>query len=245
MKNKFLFIVLFLFGYSYANAQTFGFGCLGLSGFYGGYGINTYEATGLNSSLSAVYNSSSFNGDPVKFEQSTGFRFGANILRANFDYVFLTAKGFFQFAKESHSRNYTTGEDPTVFDFELTSNHWGVGIDFGFPVFSFLDLKLVEGGITIYNVEYKEKVTVNETEITETTYSTDDTEVGYYLGTGLILNLIEGYVSIEGTAMYHFYEIGEMTNNSNTAYPISSVDQPFIEKGGFAAALQLNIGFPL
>ena len=106
-------------------------------------------------------------------------------------------------------------------------------------------MKLVEGGVTFYSIEFKEKVFSDVVEVSESNYSNEDTEIGYYLGTGLILNLIEGYISIEGTAMYHFYEISKVNNSLGVQYPTGSVNQPFIEKGGFAAAVQLNIGFPL
>lgn len=244
--KKYTFISIFLLlGFSSLNAQTFGFGCLGLSGFYGGYGIHTYEASGLNQSLNSVYNNLSPQSGTINFEKATGFRAGANILRADFNKVFITAKGFFQFSKETKNFEFATGTDPSKLDMELITNHWGIGIDFGFPVFSFLNLKLIEGGVTFYNIEFKEKLFVNDEEISDEAYTNDETEIGYYVGTGLIINLIEGYISIEGSAMYHFYKIDSVQNSDGISYPIASVNSPFIEKGGFAAAVQLNIGFPL
>ncbi len=130
-------------------------------------------------------------------------------------------------------------------DFELSSNHWGVAIDFGLPVFSFIDLKVVEGGITFYQIEFKEKLTINGGEAEEESFHNDGTDIGYYIGTGLILNIVEGYISLEGTAMYHFLTIDKIENSNGSVYPLSSIDKSFIDKGGFAAAVQLNIGFPL
>lgn len=247
MKKSFLYTVLLLFFVTSAslNAQTFGFGCLGLSGFYGGYGIQTYEASGLNSSIPLRYNSVDGIEDDFKFEQATGFRFGANILRADFDVVFLTAKAFYQFSKENKSANYTLAGTYTEFDFELSSNHWGVGIDFGVPVFSFADLKIIEGGVTFYQIEYKEKLKMDDGSSTEETFNNDGPDIGYYVGTGLILNLIEGYISLEGTAMYHFLSVDKLESENGSVYPLSSINKSFLEKGGFGAAVQLNIGFPL
>lgn len=238
-------IFLLVFTFIPLHAQTFGFGCLGLSGFYGGYGVNTYNLDGLNESIALKHNSILNISDDIKFEQSTGFRFGANILRANFDVVFLTAKAFYQFSKENQSAEYALANNSSQLDFEFTSNHWGVAIDFGFKLFSFVDLKVVEGGITFYQIEFKEKLKENGEETSEETFQNEGTEIGYYIGTGLILNLIEGYISIEGTAMYHFLTIDKIENSNGSVYPLSSIDKSFIDKGGFGAAVQLNIGFPL
>lgn len=229
------------------NAQTFGFGCLGLSGFYGGYGIHTYDAVGLNESLNLLYNNNLIdNSTPIKFEKATGFRFGANILRADFNHVFLTAKGFFQFSREQHSfENPNQSAEIIKNEYELITNHWGIGLDFGLPVFSFLHLKLLEGGITFYNVELKEKTFSDDELLNENKYDNESPEIGYYVGTGLIINIIEGYISLEGTAMYHFYKVETLKNADDINFVNSSINNHFIEKGGFAAAVQLNLGFPL
>lgn len=247
MNRSFLYkVLLFVFIISTSlSAQTFGFGCLGLSGFYGGYGLQTYAADGLNKSLRLRYNAIPEIKDDFKFEKATGFRFGINVLRADFDDLFITAKAFYQFSKEKHTADYTLANTATALDFQLTTNHWGVGVDFGFPVFSIVDLKLVEGGVALYQVEFKENVQVGGGETSEEVFKNDGADVGYYIGSGLILNLVEGYISIEGTAMYHFLSVDELQTSNGSTYPLSSIDKSFIEKGGFAATIQLNIGFPL
>ena len=45
--------------------------------------------------------------------------------------------------------------------------------------------------------------------------------------------------------MYHFYSFENLNNEQAGIIPIQSVNKPFIEKGGFGAAVQLNVGFPL
>lgn len=246
MKKSFIYkvLLLFLFSYSTINSQTFGFGCLGLSGFYGGYGVYTYSAEGLNKSIPIRFTSLSSDED-IKFKQATGFRFGVNVLRANFGEVFLTTKAYYQFSKESKATSFSVSNNTTDLDFELSTNHWGIGIDFGVPVFSIVDLKIVEGGVSFYQVEYKVKANIVDGETTEETFKNDGTDIGYYIGSGLILNLIEGYVSIEGTAMYHFLTVDKLESDAGTIYPLNSVNKSFIDKGGFAATVQLNVGFPL
>lgn len=221
--------------------QTFGFGCLGLSGFFGGYGITQYDADGLNKHLSNFYSQLTSQNE-IQFEQASGFRFGANIIRANFNNnVFFTAKGFYQFAKEEQSVNYSEVDKKD--ELTLSTNHWGLGIDFGFPLFTFLDIKLLEGGVKFYNVEY-EMTNIENDEQVGSKYKSDETEIGYYVGTGLIINLVRGYISIEGTAMYSFYDVQNLISEDNYLVQ-NSVENPLIKNGGFGAALQLNVGFPL
>lgn len=245
MKRIFGIILIYLFISSTISAQTFGFGCLGLSGFYGGYGIHTYDATGLNNAIALKYPGQQ-NITRPKFEQSTGFRFGANILRAEFASVFITAKGFYQFGREEKSLNIDENGSPSIQeDYELQSNHWGIAIDFGLPLFKFLQLKLVEGGVTFYNIEYKENIYQNDVLVSDESYQNDGFDLGYYVGTGLIIVLIKDYVSIEGSAMYHFYNVETIQNSDGQKFFTGEDNKPFIKSGKFAAAVQLNIGFPL
>ena len=46
---KYFLILLMLVTWKVSTAQTFGFGCLGLSGFYAGYSQQEYNASGVNS----------------------------------------------------------------------------------------------------------------------------------------------------------------------------------------------------
>lgn len=72
-KIYYLFLFFMLFNnYSKINAQSFGFGCLGLSGIYGGYTLQEFNAEGLNKSLN-LYNSSN---SKIDFKKSEGFRIG-------------------------------------------------------------------------------------------------------------------------------------------------------------------------
>ena len=72
--------------------------------------------------------------------------------------------------------------------------------------------------------------------------------LGYTIGTGFILEIIEQYISLEGVAAYTAFTVdrmnsgtGQMPLSENSQQPMSS----FVESGGFNAVVQLNIGFPL
>lgn len=241
---KYFSAVIFLFIISSnAGAQTFGFGCLGLSGFYAGFSKEYYDARGINDYFMIINNSPLSSVNQLKLEKGTGYRIGGNLFRAKFSKVFLTAKGFYQFLKE----NQTTENQSInkISEYQLSLNHWGVGIDFGFNLFWILDFKLLEGGVNFYSGDLT--VLNQNTQLntqSESKFNTEKTKLGYFIGSGLILHIVPDYISIEGTAGYNFIQIDQLKSDSSLPggpYYINSA----IKNGGFSATLQLNIGFPL
>ncbi len=248
MRSKFLkyFLIIsaLILWSGTSNAQTFGFGCLGLSGFYAGYSQQEYNASGVNS---FVYSQSSLL-DPanrIEFKKLTGYRIGANIFRAKFKGLFLTAKGYYQFLKQAQNLSAQSQNSTVKQNFELDMNHWGVGLDFGVSLFSLLDWKIVEGNILFYNSEYSQEFFINDVSQGIVKFKPDKNRIGYFVGSGLILHIVPDYVSVEGTAGYTVIQIDKMTSGTNLVIPNSTANQNAIEKGGFSVALQLNIGFPL
>ncbi len=236
----FLPIIIFAFS-SLNHAQSFGFGCLGLSGFYGGYSQQEYKADGINQFSKENYSGFS-TGNNIKFQKGTGFRIGANIFRAKFDDVFITFKGFFQFLKEEHEIVDDVSQGILKNKYKLSMNHWGLGLDFGFPLFSFIDLKLIEGGVAFYNSDFEYQSMLDDTQQIEKKYSPEKVQLGYYVGSGLILHLIKDYISIEGTAAFVSIKIDKMLIDTEDKTPMNSLKA--IEKGGFIGTVQLNVGFP-
>lgn len=239
----YIFFAALLLALSVDNqAQSFGFGCLGLSGFYGGYTQQQYQPDGINLFVQQNYSGPSNNN--IKFQKGTGFRVGANIFRAKFDDVFLTVKGFFQFLKEEHEIADQVNSGILKNKYQLSMNHWGLGLDFGFPLFSIVDWKVVEGGVSIYNSEFDYQTLLNDNQQTEIKISPDKAQLGYYVGSGLIVHLIRDYISIEGTAAYSFLKIDKMSNEAGDLIPVGSSSNRAVEKGGFIGTVQLNVGFP-
>lgn len=245
LKNsvKIILIILIL-PFIKTGAQTFGFGCLGLSGFYAGVTQQYYDTPGLTEYLNSpiLFSNSS---STIEFKRGTGYRVGANLFRAKFDFLFLTAKGYYQFLKETHERENNL-VDNSKDKFELSMNHWGVGLDFGVPLFSILDWKVVEGAVTFYNSDFtEENIDENGEQVSEKKYSLDKTKLGYYVGSGLILHLVPDYISVEATAGFNFIDIERFTSKDGLSIPALSSTSKAVNKGGFSATVQLNVGFPL
>lgn len=227
--------------------QTCGFGCLGLSGIYGGYSFENYHAEGLNHQLNKELENMGVNDQRYDFRTGMGFRFGMNIVRANFDDYFFTVKGYYQFLEESQTVTalLLPGEE---FDFKskFEMNHWALGFDFGIPVFNFMDWKIVDGSLKFFNTKLTQQDIYENKVVQEKTFNIPKITMGYAVGSGLIIHIIKDFVSIEGTGMYNFTKIENLTNDNNTEHlPNDDSEFPLVTKGGLSAVVQLNIGIPL
>jgi hypothetical protein len=242
---KLLFVVIFILcsNVEIFPQEAFGFGCLGLSGFYGGYSQQEYKADGINAFVGKNYSGTLTNN--IKFEKGTGFRIGANIFRTKIsDDAFLTLKGFFQFLKEEHEISENISSGALKNKYQLSMNHWGVSVDFGFPLFSILDWKVLEGGVSFYNSDFNYQTILDDTQLTELKVSPDKTQIGYYIGSGLILHIVRDYISVEGTAAYSFLKIDNMGDEIGINSSGESSQNKALGKGGFVGTIQLNVGFP-
>lgn len=233
-----LSILAVLTGISFA--QTCGFGCLGLSGAYGGYTMQSYKAEGLNNYLIDKLGEK---GNDLEFSSGTGFRIGGNIVRAQFDDYFFTVKGFYQFLNEENKLiNDTFNDFRNTYTFKV--NYWGLGVDVGVPICGFLDLKILDAGITFIQADFEEKEFSGNIETSYTKYENEDSELGYYFGSGVIIYLVPDYISFEGTAYYSVLKIKNMINDSGKKL-LQENSSDLLSEGGFSFTMQLNISFPI
>lgn len=240
MFRKYLLIlILLLNGISYA--QSCGFGCLGLSGIYAGYSVERYKLDGLNNTLNAQLSSLGNNENVFKFHEMRGIRFGANIFRAKFSNFFITAKGYYQFLKNTQNTEAKNSLGKKTMESELLLNHWGFGIDLGFPLFSFVSLKLIDGGVNLYTSEITNRYNVTDQTV-ESNFKYSSMTTGYYIGSGLIIELIKNYISLEGTAYYQMVSINNIVDDSGNKFPSTDGKTKFVDEGGISATVQLNVG---
>ena len=76
-------------------------------------------------------------------------------------------------------------------------------------------------------------------------YRTESTTLGYTIGTGFILEIIDEYFSIEGAAGYTQLSIDNLFFNNEPLLTNNETTNNFIDAGGFNAVVQLNVSFPL
>ncbi len=250
-----IILALFVPG-NFSYSQTFGFGCLGLFGGYGGVVYQQYDASGFNKYIDH-FNQSVDRDDerPLdKYNYAFGYRVGVNFFRANWQSGFMiTAKGYFQGLSKTNEATQIASGETINYSYDLDIKNWAVGVDIGFAITNALSWKIVEGTINFNNISLTETQNMpGATSVME--YESESGNIGYYIATGFIIDLIHNYVSIEGSAGYTYLQIDDLKaadgtyflkGNSEIVNPPQLNYGNFIESGGFVAVVQLNVGFPL
>jgi hypothetical protein len=231
-------------------AQTFGFGCLGFVGGYGGFTYQQYDAAGLNDYI-RFSNQLENTVDPVdEFSSATGYRVGLNLFRATFENgIILSAKGFYQYLSKKNKGTVGVGVNNDNYSLDLTVKNWSLGFDVGWQFTKVVSWKIIDGSLNFNNVTLTETTDLpGETYVNK--YKSDSGVFGYSIGTGIIVAIIKDYVSVEGLAGYTYLLIEDVYDEAGTKFHNPYITQlnsanKFIESGGFSAVIQLNVGFPL
>jgi len=233
------------------NSQTFGFGCLGFVGGYGGYTYQQFDATGLNEFVRQFNDAkaSTLQSDLKEFKYASGYRIGINIFRASFEGGFMvTAKGFYQSLGKKNEVTENIPEGTTNHSFDLDLKNWAIGFDVGIDITAGISWKILDGAVNFNNVKLTNTVNYpGETEIHK--FKSDKNVFGYSVGTGVIVHIVKDYISVEGLAGYTGLNIDNMKLEEGTPFPTEPYTTQetgdFIDSGGFTAVVQLNVGFPL
>jgi len=235
---------------AYLISQSFGFGCLGFPGGFGGYSYQKYKPAGLNDYIK-VFNlnrKDSLSNPLDDFGQTRGYRVGLNFFRKKFSSVFITAKGFYQTLNEKQQavEQLASGSVSTTYEVKLTN--WGVGVDLGVPIISILNWKIIDAALTYNRAKFSNTQNYPGAVTIVKNYESDF-EFGYSVGTGIIIEILGEYITLEGSAAYSKFSISEMKMSDKTLLTINEnsteVMKNFISDGGFNAVVQLNIGIPL
>ncbi|MDP4197162.1 MAG: hypothetical protein Q8940_19090 [Bacteroidota bacterium] len=231
-------------------AQTCGFGCLGLGGFYGGYTVQKYEPNGLNDFIHAYNNehSATLKEKMKDFGSSAaGFRVGANIFRTRSSHLFFSIKGFYQYLKEEHElKDEVSPGSVLSTTYTLDLNYYGLGLDLGVILGKRVDLKVIDAQVTFHSADFQPRTSAPDNKINDSDFENEKTVTGFTIGSGLIVHIIPDYVSLEATAGYTKFSFDQLRNDSNANLENSfDTINNFIKNGGLTATIQLNVGIPL
>ncbi len=233
------------------SAQTFGFGCLGFVGGYGGYSYQKYQPGSLNDYIddfNLIYKDS-LSSPLQKFGKAEGYRLGLNFFRAKFKGFIITAKGFYQNLSEEHNakEHLVGGDANTTLQLEIID--WALGIDLGTQITGALSWKVIDAALMFNNAKFTSTQNLPNAVTIVDQYKSESTNIGYTIGTGFILEVVDEYVSLEGVAAFTQFSIDKMKTVDGKYFAstseTSASGKKFIEKGGFNAVIQLNVGLPL
>jgi hypothetical protein len=251
---KYFIIFLILSSIAFVTkAQTFGFGCLGFMGGYGGFSYQEYNPAGLNNYIES-WNSLEFVHSPLdEFSSASGYRVGLNFFRATFQNgIIVTAKGYYQYLSKENKAGVGVSSSDDNYSMDLTFNNWSLGFDVGWQFTKVISWKILDGSLNFNNVTLTETTNLpGETYVYK--YKSDSGVIGYSIGSGIIVSIIKDYISIEGLAGYTYLSIDDLKYDDGTGFlagnpeamNISLEHYKFIDSGGFTAVIQLNVGFPL
>jgi hypothetical protein len=251
--SSIVILIAILFFPKSISGQTLGFGCLGFVGGYGGFTYQQVDAAGLNGSVYLFNLLNNPDQELSEFKYATGYRVGLNFFRATFQGGFIfTAKGYYQSLGKKNKASFQFEQEQVNTAWDLDLKNWALGFDIGIDITKQFSWKILDGAIHFNNVTLTEtKNFPGKSEIKK--YKNDTGEIGYSVGTGVIIAIIKDYISIEGLAGYTSLTIDELRNEERESFgnwviPADIAPPPenkFIESGGFTAVVQLNVGFPL
>jgi hypothetical protein len=256
MLNKFIVLILFflLSSTQFSVAQTFGFGCLGFVGGYGGFTYQKINPAGLNQFIEN-HNSLEYTSKPVdEFSYATGYRLGLNFFRATFkNGIIVTAKGYYQSLAQKKKGGVGITESEDNYSLDLNLKNWSIGFDVGWEFTKAISWKILDGSLNFNNVTLTATTDMPGESTIINKYKSDAGVIGYSIGTGVIVAILKDYISIEGLAGYTYLSIDDLKNDEGIkflgdnpgAMNISLEQSKFIDSGGFTAVIQLNVGFPL
>lgn len=244
-------MLLLVTGSPRLQAQELGFGCLGLVGGFGGYtsqGVHTDELNEFVSRYNRLHADSLYQ-QMDQFGNLKGFRLGLNVLRQNLQGMILTFKVFYENLIERKTGIILVSSQQENTFTELAMKNFGIGIDIGTELTRSFSLKIIDATIVFSQIRFTESLHNPSGQIVNYVYTADDEPIGVTLGTGFIFELIDDYVSLEGSAGYMFMEAGRMrTTEGKYLNKDQRSDEKMryvINSGGFNATLQLNIGVSL
>lgn len=229
-------------------AQTCGFGCFGLGGFYAGYGFENYKASGLNDYIKSLDTKTSLSENSPEFKTSKGFRLGVNLFRTKYRRFLFTAKGYYQFLKEEKNVTEHVENSDRNLSYSLNLNYWGVGFDLGHVLFEFVDFKILDVSLNFHTADLSRQEKVDGSTTNEEKFNENKVALGYSIGTGLVFKIVGDYISLEATSGYNHFSIGQMKAEDGSLLVLPVTKQPvdkFVSNGGFFGVVQLNVGIPL
>ncbi|MBN1638092.1 MAG: hypothetical protein JW866_03940 [Ignavibacteriales bacterium] len=225
-------------------------GYLAYSGIYAGYGVQFYNAEGLNHYIE-VYNANRphLTEKMDDFGMGHGLLIGANLARFQADELLFNFEGYYQHSNEEHTAKATVGGIEASRTYDLTLQTWGFGMNVSYFISRNIDIKFIDVSVLLTSVKfeniYKEGTS---TDITETLKNVD-LSIGVNLNAGITFYIIPPYISIEPSIGYSLFSIGEMEFSDGTKLAkdensTQAMDN-FISSGGLYGSIQMIVLIPL
>lgn len=258
MKKVLLFVILVMIPILNLRAQD---ECCGLgsmmgmlvqTGISGGYGIQNFNAEGLNHYID-VYNLDNPNLQTKmnSFDNVKGYKVGLNIVQFLINKWVIGFRFHYLWAKATNNSEaaiiINDVSSNATREYELNLTQLGLGFTISYFLGKHFDLKLIDIMATSNGANMIDKYK-DDLVTTEVRLKNPSSTIGLNAGAGFTVYLIPPYIGIETTAGYSFMKLnyldyesgGSLKKDENSVERMSN----FIKSGGFFAFAQLNLAIP-
>lgn len=224
----FVFVGIFIFlGSSSLKAQD---DCCGVgsifssliqSGIFGGYGIQMYDAKGLNAEL------------PEGFEDygtAMGWRVGANIIQLQRENLMVGLKFYYQQMTES--------KDDIEQEIQLDIKQWNLGMSFSYIVNNSFDIRIFDAYLSWTNAEVSSKGNGFD----DIVFKSPESSTGFTIDAGIVYYPFPPYISLEVLGGYSIFSVDKVTLEEGQSG--QSTINDLVDSGGFFAVAVLTVGLP-
>ena len=246
-----LFLILTFYASEELFAQEFGFGCFGLVGGYAGYETQIVHADGLNNYINAfnTMRADSMESPLSLFDELKGFRFGLDVYRLKYVGFAVKFKSYYQRLSAKKQTLVTLSQGVRQNNsLEFVMNNFAIGADVTTPITRMITWKILDVGMILNTASFIKTINTSTTTFESKDYKSVETSLGYSIGTGFILNIIEDYISLEGTAAYSFFSVRRLRSGSFEYLTVTETNPAIMDigvnNGGLNTLIQFNIGLP-
>ena len=223
-------------------------GMLVQTGISGGYGIQNYNAEGLNQYINIFNrNRPELQTKMGNFGEAKGYKVGLNIVQFLVNKWVIGLRFHYQWTKEKNNSEAITPNGKVISEFELNVTQLALGFTLSYYIGKYFDVKILDIMATSNAANMMNRYR-DDLVSTELKLKTPSSSIGLNTGAGFTVYILPPYIGIETTAGYSFLKVnsiafesgGALTKNESTAEPMSN----FISSGGFFAFAQLNLAIP-
>ena len=226
-----LFIIVFIFSFTYQSSLRAQDDCCGMgsifssllqSGIFGGYGVQMYDAKGLNEVLPE--------GDFKDYGTSWGWRVGANIIQLQQKDLMMGLKFYYQQTTEKQSI--------TDQEIKMDLKQLNLGISFSYIVNNNIDIRVFDALMSWTSAELTNDVEGFDKDV----YKSPESNIGFTFDTGVVYYPFPPYFSIEVLGDYSFFSIDEVKLEEGES-SLTKIEN-IVDGGGFFAMAVLTVGIP-
>ena len=210
------------------------FSSLVQSGVFGGYGMQQYDAKGLNDVLPV---GAGFN----DFGTAWGWRAGANLIAIRQNDFIVALKFYYQALTEKQEITGDTGGEPYTQELKLNLNQLNLGMSFSYILNKSFDFRIFDAYLMWTSAKLTNSFTMNNPPADDV-YKSPESNIGFSFDTGLVYYPLPPYLSFEVLGGYSIFSIDKANLDSGSSELTSIPD--LVYGGGFFAVAVLTVGIP-